>query len=266
MFYPSFPSCIVPAAVAASLVVAAQSSAGVITFDPADGYTVGASLSGQPAVGSPKWEGNGSLYTVAAVGADGGAAQSDPTSPSTFASVRYTPDAAFLGGSTDAAGQYSYGFQLRNDAAPDSQDFSVAHRIYIGQASGGTAIRINIFDNGRIELATGSGTVNVVNVNGANFDIDDATGRFIDVAGVIDFDTDTYTLSFDGVQQTANSSNSFAFNSVGQSTFGQFSFQQGGSGDANARQISIDNLGAAIPEPGSMALLGLSGLLMFRRK
>ena len=246
--------------------VTASASAGVISFDPDDGYPLGTSLAGKPVGGSPQWAGDGSLWTITSLGNGGGAAQSDATSPTAFGSTRFTRDAGFLGGSTDASGQYSYGFQIRNDAAPDSEDFAVAHRIYLAQGNGGTAIRINVFDNGRLQLATGSGTVNVVNGNGANFDLDDAGGRFIDVSGVIDFDTDTYTLSFDGVQQTFNGSADLAFNAVGQTDFGQFNLQQGGSTDANARQISIDNLGAAVPEPGSLALLSLGGLALLRRQ
>ncbi|MEM9883881.1 MAG: PEP-CTERM sorting domain-containing protein [Planctomycetota bacterium] len=254
---------------AASTLFVSTASAGVITFDPADGFPLTTSLDGKPNTGSPQWSGNGSLYTLVSrdgVSTTDGAAQSDATSPATFAPIGFTPDAAFLGAaSTAATGQFEYGFELRNDTTPNSEDFAVAHRIFIGQAGDGTAIRINIFDNGQVELAIGGGTVRVQSPT-ANFDLDDATGRYIPVAGVIDFDTSTYTLSFDGVQQTANGSADLPFNASGQTGFGSFVLQQGGSTDTNARQITIDNLSAAVPEPASVVLLSLGALLLARRR
>lgn len=259
---------LIPVMAAAALLTSAQASAGVVTFDTADGYVLGASLSGQPAAGSPQWAGNGSLYTITSLGGGNGAAQSSDTDQTNFANVRFTPDAAFLGAAdTTTAGQvFDFSFDLRSDQDATTSDFDVAHRIRIGGTDGTPIVDFQIFDNGRLQYYNGSAYSNVVNSNdNVVGSISDFGNRFVTVAGTIDFNTNTYDLTVDGVEQATGLG---LFSTP--SDFGQITLQWGTNSDDNAageyRQISIDNLSVAVPEPGSMALLTLSGLMLLRRR
>ena len=223
------------AAAAASALVASTATAGTVTFDPADGYALGTSL-----VANPNWAGNGTLYTIASLGGDDGAAQSADTNQTNFANNRFTPSAEFLGtDTTDTAGQsYDFSFELRNDQAATDDGFGVAHRVRIGGTDSAPVIQFQIFDNGVVQYNDGGTSVSVVNVNGARFDLDDATGRFLTVAGTIDFADGTYDLSFDGVEQGEDLG---LVNAPDQ--FGQITLQWGPSNSApDYRQISIDDL------------------------
>ena len=257
--------CSAPAAGLAALTAltglgSATAHAGVITFDPADGYALGSSL-----VASPDWAGNGALYSITSLGGGDGAAQSASTNQASFANNRFTPDAAFLGDTaTDTAGRvYDFSFQLRNDAAGTDDSFGVAHRIRIGGTDSAPIVQFQVFDNGVLQYSDGSTSTSVNNVNGNRLDLDDTTGRFLDVVGTLDFNTGTWDLSVDGVSQGTG----LAFLNT-PSDFGQVTLQWGPSSSTpDYRQITIDDLAiAAIPEPASLVLAAAGGLLLFRRR
>ncbi|QDU70548.1 PEP-CTERM sorting domain-containing protein [Mucisphaera calidilacus] len=242
----------------------ASATAGVITFDPADGYTLGSSL-----VVHPDWAGDGSLYSVTSLGGGNGAAQSAATNQTNFANNRYTPDAGFLGtpDTTTAGNVYDFSFQIRNDASLGSFDWGVAHRIRIGGSDSAPMIQFQIFDLGVVQYNNGGGSTSVTNINDARFDMDDATGRFITVEGSIDIDAGTYDLSFDGVVQGTG----LGLMNV-PSDFGQITLQWGPSNLApDYRQISLDNLAidaVPVPEPASfgLGLLGMSIVALRRAR
>ncbi|MGF1633286.1 MAG: endo-1,4-beta-xylanase [Phycisphaerae bacterium] len=234
-----------PAALAVSTFAATfaptQASAGVVTFDPADGYRTNAALSDQPADGSgPTWRGT-PLATVIDLGDGNGAAQTVTESMPAFASLRLNPG-------LEAAGSVPFAFKLRPDAPPSTEDFDGAWFIRIGHdedgEAKGNAVRIGIFDNGVVqtENQAGGGTVKMLDADGKQVDLDDHAGRFIPVEGVIDFDAGTYTLSFDGVPQTFNGSADLPFAAAGQDAFGTVSLNKWSSQDPVARQITIDDL------------------------
>ncbi|QDU70549.1 hypothetical protein [Mucisphaera calidilacus] len=248
------------ATVGACLALGSNASAGLVTFDPVDWYFLGTSL-----VVHPEWAGEGTLYSIVSLGNDNGAAQSAATNQTNFANNRFTPDAAFLGtdDTTTAGNLYKFAFQLRNDqqASTDGTDdqWGLAHRIRIGGTDSVPIVQFQIFDNGRVQYNDGGGSVNAVSESGNNFDLDDATGRFIDVEGYIDIDAGTYQISFDGVLQGTDLG---LYSNP--SDFGQVTFQWGPSNSApDYRQISIDNLEIAAVDdlPGLAGDFNMNGIL-----
>jgi len=220
---------------------ASPAVADTVTFDPADGYNLGTSL-----VTNPNWAGNGNLYSITSLGGGDGAALSAATPQTPFANNRFTPSAGFLGtATTDTAGNaYDFGFLLGSPQAATDTGFGLAHRIRIGGTDGAPIVDFQIFDNGRLQYfsgpgtgVTGNGFSNVVNVNGNNLILDDLMGRNAPLEGRIDFDNNTYELSFDGVVQ-----GTFPLLNT-PSTFGQVTLQWGTSASTpDYRQILIDDL------------------------
>jgi GH35 family endo-1,4-beta-xylanase len=225
---------------AATLAAATPLLAQTASFDPDNGYNVGRSLANQPD-GQPKWQGSGELFTVVPEG-DGGAAQSAATDQPNFSNLRLVP------AGVEAKGQVPFSLKLRGDAPPTSKDFAGAWFIRIGHDdegnATGNAVRIGIFDNGIVqtENQAGGGTTRMLDADGDAIDLDDLQGRFVTIEGVINFDAETYTLSFDGVEQTFNGSTDLPFAQAGQDAFGMVSLNSWNSDDPQSRQISIDDL------------------------
>ncbi|MEM1011482.1 MAG: hypothetical protein AAGI46_04590 [Planctomycetota bacterium] len=245
---------------------AGVASADTITFDVADGYALGSSL-----VANPDWAGSGGLYSITSLGAGNGAAQSSNTDQANFANNRFTPSASFLGlpDTSTANRTFDFAFDLRSDQDATTSDFDVAHRIRIGGTDGAPIVDFQIFDNGRLQYFSGGGYSNVVNVNNNTVaSISDFGSRFVPIAGTINVDAGTYSLSVDGVEQGTAIP---LFSTP--STFGQVTLQWGTNSDDNAageyRQISLDNLfleGSVIPEPAAVGAATLMGLLGLRRR
>ncbi|MEO0963886.1 MAG: PEP-CTERM sorting domain-containing protein [Planctomycetota bacterium] len=237
----------VPAACLASFLGAAAQS-GVIEFNPPD-YPLGSSL-----VVNPDWAGAGTLTFITSLGGGNGAAQSAVTAEAAFSNNRFTPDAAFLesADTTTAGKTVDFSFDIRFDQIGSVDDFRLDHRILIGGSDAAPIIGFQLFGNSRLQVLTPTGATNVVNVNGNALNLDDVgTDRFITVEGAIDFDAGTYDLTVDGVDQGSG------LDLLNNPTdFGQFTIQRRTS-DAGAVQFSLDNLELVVPEPGSMALLGL---------
>ncbi len=244
-----------PLVATASLVAALPqlAAAGTVTFDPADGYFLGSSLVNNfpLTADDPDWVGAGENYSITSLGPDEfgeprGAAQSAATNQINFSNIRFTPTAGFLGlPTTDTVGQLDFSFDLRNDqqASADldsdpANDFGVAHRVRLGGTDSAPIIQFQIFDNGRLQYNNGGTTVNTLNINGVNLDLDDLGARFITVEGTIDFDSATYDLTVDGVTQGSGLN---IMNAPAQ--FGQVTLQWGPSNSAPLyRQITLDNL------------------------
>ncbi|MEM9753428.1 MAG: PEP-CTERM sorting domain-containing protein [Planctomycetota bacterium] len=233
---------------AATLVLALpfSANAGTITFNPDQGYFLGSSLVDNFTLNSddPDWVGSGENYSITSLGPDdmgnpNGGAQSAGTNQTNFSNIRFTPTAGFLGlDTTDTVGQLDFSFDLRNDQAATNDDFGLAHRIRLGGTDSAPIIQFQIFDNGRVQYNDGASALNTLNVNSVPLDLDDLGARFITVEGTLDFDTATYDLTIDGIDQ--GSSLGFV-NDPDQ--FGQVTLQWGPSESApDYRQITLDNL------------------------
>ncbi|MEM1011483.1 MAG: endo-1,4-beta-xylanase [Planctomycetota bacterium] len=219
---------------ASSSVAAAQTA----SFDSADGYRVGAAVSDQPAE-PPSWTGT-PLATVIDLGDGNGAAQTSGRDETNFANMRLP-----LAG--EATGKVPFSFRLRSDAKPTSEDFDGAWFVRIGHDTTGNtqgnAVRIGIFDNGIVqtENQAGGGISKMVDADGKTIDLDDFEGRFVDVSGVIDFGSETYTLTFDGVEQTFQGKPELPFHAAGQDELGVLSINAWNSDDQQARQVTFDD-------------------------
>lgn len=238
----------------ATLIACSSVSAGVVTFDNADGYTPSISLSGQPG-----WAGAGGMWNVQPRDGSGDnlAQSANPIGDGPFSNTRFTPDAAILDGDTSATGIVNYSFEIRNDAAASVDDFNSAHIIRLADDSGdGTAVRFNVLNNGVFQVLGGGGATDVVDAGGNRIDLDDRTGDFLLVEGAINFDNQTYTATVDGVPQQINGNTTLGFFEGNQDDFGIIRLQRGGSTSAGFRQLSLDNFAfSRIPEPTSIVLL-----------
>lgn len=238
-------------ALASAAVVASPAFAATASFDQADGYGVGKSLANQPD-GQPKWRGSGELFTVVPEG-EGGAIQSAASDQPNFSNLRLAP------AGVEAKGKVPFAFMLRPDAAPTSEDFGGAWFIRIGHDdegdAKGNAFRLGIFDNGIVqtENQVGGGTTRMVDADGEAIDLDDHEGRFIPVEGVIDFDAESYTLTFDGVTQRFNGDANMPFSENGQDDFGTISLNSWNSDDPKCRQITLDALSVGDGTPAAAA-------------
>ncbi len=253
-------------ATSAALLVTATAQADIVTFDTVDGYDLGISLVGQPGDGGPDWAGNGSLYSIASLGAGAGAAQYNTgVTGSAFANNRFVPDAAFLGTADTSTADtiYSFGFDLRFDSIGSVDDFRLDHRINIGGTDGAPIVSFQLFGNSRLQYFSGAGYSNAVNINGNSLNLDDTGARFVSIDGVIDINDGTYDLVVDGVPQATDIP--LANNPV---QFGQVTLQLR-TDDAGALGYSLDNLqisGTPVPEPTAVAVMGLLGLTTLRRR
>jgi hypothetical protein len=255
----------VPAALTLACVagLSTESAAVVIEFEDTTAYPTTTSLSGKTDPSGDTWQGSGNWFEVAAD--TGNRFVTMPSAPG-GGSNRITPSASNLGGSDDAAGQYSFSVDLRSEEADTAQaGFGTVLVVRIAQDSG-TAVRINVASNGRVQYLNGSSAANVIlGGNALELGSGNTTTDFVTLSGVIDFDTNTYTLAANGESQ--NGGNAIAFNGTGHSTFGLINLEGPGGQSADAyRAIDVDNIAAAVPEPGSMALLTLGSLMFLRRK
>jgi hypothetical protein len=86
-------------------------------------------------------------------------------------------------------------------------------------------------------------------------------------------DTSSVAITVNGVTQNfalANGQNFFGFSATGGDTITSIAFNTNGSGVADLRQLRLGGLSAAVPEPGTWALMlvgfGAVGVSMRRRR
>jgi hypothetical protein len=196
--------------------------------------------------------------------------------PITTSVIYFTPSSADLGGSNAASGLYTFSFDIRADSAPAVADFNFVTRISIGSQVVGdskkAALCLRVYSNGFIEFDDGAAVRrirlagNVTSGDSADLDI----AGFHTISGVLDYDSMTFTISYDGVQMQNGGNPNFAFNPDGLSSFASFGNIQilTPYNQTAYRELAIDNISiTAVPEPAAFAaLLGCAGLLICLRR
>lgn len=229
---PPFPRNFSALVAATSLVLGgalALPEARALSHDFDEGFRVGRSVSGQPALGTT-WGGPSTWLMVSADAGRTGAGLSMPaTFPGPFTTQMLTPEAADLG-DVAAKGVVLVSFDLRLDDVPASTATNNALVLRIGQEPGGPcAVRINIKDSGAVRYMDAG---------------QEASGRTRLERGVwtrfkllIDFDGGYATLSIDdGAIMT------LAFGATTEQTrFGRIEILSGRTESAY-RRFSFDNL------------------------
>jgi hypothetical protein len=277
MLTPRLLTLTLASATAAAMLSVPATAATVDFEDPA--YTVGTSISGKA---DPNFNDTWAGGLGSTVGFDGTAASptnrfyQTPTadsddSGSSLGNNRIFPDAAALGGSNAASGTYEYSFGVRAESAQTSfSDFAPVADIRIAQASNGSqTTRFLLYSNGLIQVL-GDGvdffatTTGNPADGGSRFDLDDSTDRFVTISGTLDYDNDQFTVSVDGVAQ--NNGNPLTFRSGSGATYDDVgAVWIEAQNQAQYRSYQVDDISLAIPEPASLGLLGLGGLLLAAR-
>lgn len=136
------------------------------------------------------------------------------------------------------------------DVRPVSGD---KHRWFV-QSGPDKAAEVLVFEDGRLQVLHGEG--------GVMFPGTVSADAFTTVKLVVDAGSDRFRV-FAGGDELGD-----GFATLGTTDFTSFdSFEyQSGSTGPDGGEVRFDNLSIAVPEPGSMAMLGLPALLLLRRK
>lgn len=260
------------AVLAVFLMTAASAGAFTIGFETSEGYTEG-NLTGQPS--GTRWSGTSNLMFVASDVGGQFAQAAAPNVSSTIAAYRniaYTPQATDFGGDsapTEAnfTGQLSYSFDL----AYHSSLFTSGSSAWFFRF-GENAVELFFNQNGTLTFRSSGSMYLAQNDSGSNFNIaDTGADTFVNINGVMDYGTGTYTLWVNDVQQEVSGSEDIAFqNATAALTRGFYIRLQSNESPATTTeyvQIQMDNIAVdVVPEPATLSLLGLGGLALLRRR
>jgi hypothetical protein len=266
-------------AVITSLALGISSAQAIlIDFESPDYTTTGGAspasvgnLQGQGA--TTKWSAGGTSGTTRVVAGTGVGGSQGLTGQAVTAdniSYSFLPSSADLGGGTFNGSSsilaYSYEMNIASTVPASAlivNQFSAAN-------NSGQSVRISLESSGHIQIRNGGTAVYAMTTSGGATKF--AVGAsFVNISGMIDYGTKTYTLAVDGVSQLVaggGSSADFAFVFSGASTASFFYTSENGL-NANWRASNIDNLNIVIvPEQSTLALLtiGLCATLFLRRR
>ena len=253
-----------------ALVAFAAPLASAITIDFDSGYTTG-TLDGKPTSGT-QWAlvngGTNVVNVTAAIGtsASQGIAGTGTGAGSNFVYYGFNTTNTDLGTTFDAsASVVDYSFDWRATQAFGTSNAQSIFAFTVGSSTatgGSAALRLDIRSSGRL-----------IALNGATNQAADGLftlGTYATVSGQVNYETNTYTVFVNGVQQfTSITGGNLAFNNAASDNA---FIRVGNLGGATAdyRTWNADNITVtAIPEPSTFAALaglGVLGLAAARRR
>ncbi|AHF94732.1 hypothetical protein OPIT5_24285 [Opitutaceae bacterium TAV5] len=255
-----------PAVVAlAALLAISAARAIVIDFEAGSGYstTGGASDDGR-LVGQPSGSGQttwtsaaaGNALIIVENGANGQVLQTTQ-SGSGGSSYVFASSSADLGGDFNSTKSIlSFGFTYRLDDTPRAN--LALLRFGIGTASG-PVIQVEIMSNGRVNYGSGTTyTIAAKDSLGATFLA--LEGAWVTISGEVNFSTNTYTLTVNGVQQlnsVGGSAFDFRANATDASRGAGILLTAREQANENWIPVSLDSISLsliAIPEPSSAGM------------
>lgn len=210
-----------------------------------------------------RWAGGAGRGIDVEIGKGIGGSQAAVTSnPAASTQLLLTPEPQFIEGFNGNASIISYRFAYRYDDTPNSTASDAFVVIFGFTDTTNYAARLSIQPNGRLTYSTtGSAARASRNENGQDYIVSDTTTWTL-VHGELNFDTKTYTLFVDGVEQEPGALGFFGGSEVMTTRFQNVA-------NAGYIPVVVDDLEfQVIPEPSShaMLLLGLGGLGLITRR
>ncbi|WNR45763.1 hypothetical protein [Paenibacillus roseipurpureus] len=218
-----------------------------IGFEPGEGYTVGNDVKGSPSAVGTKWSSDvANIFTIVnGIGNGGGAAAQSSLQAQANKSIYYKPVSNELGGqigypTSPISGQVQFSVDVRLDSDPATMESGMSWLLSFGRDSNGSltgrAVRLEIADNGQLKYYSGSNSIKAKTASGTDYKL--VKGSYVTLAGIIDYNTDQFTLSIGGITQNNGSWISTISSNLDE--FGGIYFTQGGT--SQYKQLSIDNL------------------------
>lgn len=204
------------------------------------------------------------------VGAENSSSQAiklfDTTSTTSALYRIFSPSLGATFSSTTSVLSFQYQFLYETTSATTTSSL----RFGIGEMGGGKQVmRVEFLSNGTLKFNAGTDANQFVK-DGSGGTFTASTNQWITISGVLDYATNSYTLSVNGVDQSFNSSVSLGFFDTSNKTQ-VFNLQAMGSTGSNYASILFDNINySAIPEPSGVAVFAgiaaCAGALTVRRR
>lgn len=241
---------------------AGGASGAVIDFED---YTLG-NLVGQPAAASDKWANSfGDDSNTDVVAYEGGQVVSVATPPTGGSRVVYTPgNWGFAFDSNSSVLTLSFDAARPSDSNKNKE---TSLNLVSGSNEGNELLAFDFFSDGdglavkTNDDASGVASTNAVVITAVT-NLLPTTG-YVSISATLDFSTDKLTsVIVDGDEKL---SSVVDLNFAGEVSSLGITLQRG-SGDGTANAVFFDNIGInAVPEPASLALVGLGGLCLLSR-
>lgn len=248
----------------------------VIGFESSEGYstTGGAggngNLKGQPSSGTT-WT-NATAIANLVVTANAGTTGADQALVANASGAAgfytFTPTNLDLGGTFNStSSQLAFSFDYNLSAAVSAQ--TGVSIIRIGTTSG-SVLSFSLFSDGMITFSDGAATNPYVKTANGTTNFQAAAGVYYTIGGIIDYATQTYTLTVNGVAQSGGADGVISFRASTSTVWNDFNISSVNVTSGNWRSYAIDNISyALVPEPSTLALVVLGGgglIWMLRRR
>lgn len=238
----------------------------VIGFESSEGYSTtggtggNGNLKGQPSSGTA-WT-NATTIANLVVTANAGTTGTDQALVANASGAAgfyaFSPTNLDLGGTfSSTSSQLAFSFDYNLSATLAAQ--TGVSIIRIGTTSG-NVLSFSLFSDGMITFSDGSATNPYVKAANGTTNFQAAAGVYYTIGGVIDYATQTYTLTVNGVAQSGGADGVISFRASSSANWNDFNISSVNVTSGNWRPYSIDNVSyALVPEPSTLALMILGG-------